>query len=84
MDKGQKIRAGLGVRLVVVTIALLSFYTFVSYINGDHGKKAPDDIRSLADKKVDRFYVDGNDTRPLYGMDVPSGFETPVAGSVNE
>ena len=80
MDKGQKIRAGLGVRLVLMIGGFAAIYGITAYLNNVQKQTTPDDVKTLADQKVDRFYVEG-DAKPLTGMQKPVG-DAPVSGQV--
>jgi hypothetical protein len=76
MNKGQKIRMGLGIRLVMLVIGIGGFYALIAYINSSNKETTPGDVKTLADKKVDRFYIE-TDAKPLKSMQAPSNENNP-------
>lgn len=83
MDKGQKIRAGLGIRVLILFVFLLAIYVGITMLNSGQKHFDDNDITHLADRKVDRYYLE-SDEQPLNGFDKPSATESPVAAPQNQ
>ena len=75
-DRGAKARNGFAVRVVILAVALFVIYTVLIHFFGPQPPSGEGEIGDFADRRIDRFYQEG-DTNPFPGTEVPPQPEEP-------